>query len=348
MASLLTNPTLERYFTLLGFRGRGHAVSVVAGKLLTALDTRGCLAPPIRLSPIAHEFLVHPTPTFDDSVPEGRIGFDRAQGCFRIRLNPLAGSRDNPAAISGPRRRLRFTYAHEFAHRFFFVESGDTWARAALLATNANTQISSEVALQEEQLCNRIAADVLVPECLLADLVTKCGWPEAIDQEQNLLALASRVANRLDVTLECVLVRIERAISRQILPWHEDHIAVLVRLSDEAVEGRGAFGPRVHVGLLPSWMSSAPYSAYYPKMRATRWGDNFAHQVQARLRRGPSGASGTLQMSLRIPLTKSRRSATGRFVEVPFHGTWVLSRSGDAADLSTRSLFIWGSVGRPA
>jgi hypothetical protein len=350
MAALRLAPAVERFFSLLGYRGPDDSSAAVTARISAALEGHGVVEPPIRLTPVAREFLIHPSPVFDANIREGRISFDSESGWFRIRLNPASGRNGasvNVAAPSAVRRRLRFTYAHEFAHRFFFVEHEGTWNRAASLATHSQhgTQICGVVAFQEEQMCNRIAADILVPEGVLVRMAMDHGWPASIDQK-GLLALTSRIAEGLDVTLECVLVRLERAIGRGALAWQDDQIALIIRLSDSTVEGRGSFVPRLQIGFLPGWMSRAPYRSHYPKMAVDRWGIDFAHNVQALLRHETPGTCGHLKTTLRIPLTKNRRSTEGRSARMRLDGTWRLSESRDVVSPPSRSLFLCGSVAR--
>ena len=64
---------------------------------------------------------------------------------------------------------MRFTYAHEVAHRFFSVKEGGKWCRARDLATSdlpLADEMKQKITLSriEEGLRNSIARRVLIPD----------------------------------------------------------------------------------------------------------------------------------------------------------------------------------------
>src|SRR6266849_4325037 len=138
--------------------------------IVTALERGNAFAPPIRLHRVAAQFMVRPDPVYAENVEERGITFNAADRQFVITLRRMPD-----VAASGESRfsrRLRFTYAHEFVHRFFFVPDGDEWIRAAGRASRRFAGIDRLKATRllhglEERLCNRLAGKLLMPPELL-------------------------------------------------------------------------------------------------------------------------------------------------------------------------------------
>jgi len=188
---------------------------------------------PIRLAAAAARANVNPKPIFTDRVSEGRLTFDAAAGQFQIWLNRHADARRprwydeelNPNALD-IKGRLRFTYAHELAHRFFFLEHGLIWERLLDRVTNRDDAQAYEALYDaEEVLCDRIAARLLIPDKIVREIGTHLTG--LIDTHEVGLEVM-RLAERCAVTRESFLVRIARAIGLRELPWPEDAICLLI------------------------------------------------------------------------------------------------------------------------
>ena|GEM_PF-4318282 len=178
---------------------------------------------PIRLAGSVASFQIAPRPVFDDKVPTGRLTFDRDAGQFIIALNPRPHQRvwldDDPSLSLQP--FLRFAYAHEVAHRFFFVESDGRWQRALERTTRAiapaalRERAVLELYKLEEDSCNRIAGRVLVPEEALAS--SFCDAIRSASREARAAscgALLGRARAAFEVPLGVLLVSLSRAVDR--------------------------------------------------------------------------------------------------------------------------------------
>lgn len=138
---------------------------------------------PISLSSMAGKFLINPQPDFNLEYifHAAEIDFLPDQDKFVIKMKPhllttsadeLNGFDDTQLTASG-----RFTYAHEIAHRFFFIPTGKKWNRAINLLMQERgysrfTSIFYYLRNQEENYCSQIARKVLVPADMVASFAT--------------------------------------------------------------------------------------------------------------------------------------------------------------------------------
>ena len=187
---------LRRYCDALGVASLKDLESRCTRALLRAIAETGNPSKlPIRLAPVLDRFQISrhieaivsgwasevegfgvPPSLFDEAGcrfvrggHEGEIYYNERLGQFVIRIRQPCGARD--------RNRLRFTFAHEVAHRLFFVSERNQWVRAVVrvseeLPEEFRTQASWYLGRVEEKLCNRIARRVLIPDTLLAAV-----WP---------------------------------------------------------------------------------------------------------------------------------------------------------------------------
>ncbi len=163
--------------------------------------------PPVRLSEIAPYFQLLPRPEYVIGAPEGSIRYRPDTRDFVISLGAPhqahAVSRASASTQGGLYLRHRFTYAHEFAHRFFFIETPVGWRRAIDIVVEETERrhkgsVYAGLAHQEEECCNRVARQILVPESELRFAVEKLAYggtsPNAwFDILPNLLAIGSRM-----------------------------------------------------------------------------------------------------------------------------------------------------------
>lgn len=179
------------YCATLGVRTLPELGDSIVSDITSKLREKAISIPPVRISRVAGDFLVRPDPEFEValSAARGKLVFDSDSGCFKIVMRPQEAQYrvlpskyldGEPSAEDCLTRQGRFTYAHEFVHRFFFVpiqESGG-WQRA-VDAVVAMVDPADEVAARrylqdrEEALCNTIARRILLPQEELADFVEK-------------------------------------------------------------------------------------------------------------------------------------------------------------------------------
>lgn len=220
---------LRQYLDLLGVASREEQVARVTSQILIELEKKGRLTAPIKLSKIAGEFLISPMPIFDPAVKEGRLEYSSRARRFQIKLRPIEGSHastkatsDRLAASETTLNRMRFTYAHELAHRFFYIRENGGWKRALQAIPDGRTGSSTIRTLlnlrgQEERMCNEIARNILVP----AKLLKEAFHQYAIDSEGKLkddfATLIGLLADHFEVSRTSMLVRILRAAQQHEL-----------------------------------------------------------------------------------------------------------------------------------
>jgi hypothetical protein len=247
---------------------------------------------PIKLSKVASQFSINPTPIFDTSVSEGRLTYSKDERQFLITLGapPLIAkkrpsadqlfdgksTRDDPSMT----RRLRFTYAHELAHRFCFVERTGSWIRALDLAVERKQPAAKlndllRLSKNEERLCNRVAGRLLVPDELLADHLGEASRGCEHDIVAAFYKVVDRAAARFAVTFDCMFVQLQRAFDRRIITLPDGFCAILVGEtskigSDHLADRR----PRVRVALLPKILGKSRLEALFPGLATDKLGDD--------------------------------------------------------------------------
>lgn len=171
--------------------------------------------PPVFLSSAAEDFLIDPEPIFnrDKYSNTGQISFDQKNGHFVIEMENelLTNPNDMPVnfAESGLTPRGRFTYAHEIAHRFFFVPTNHGWEWGITLLTKYKKHSSFlqfafyYLNRQEERYCNQIARQVLVP----ADAL-----PTTTQLDSSLGEFISDVSKKFLVPIPSALLAVRDAI----------------------------------------------------------------------------------------------------------------------------------------
>lgn len=112
------------YLDMLGVDNLKDLENSIVGQIIQIikeLSRNGTTVLPIYLARVASSFLIEPKPRIIYGKNDGEIIFDEVANKFEIRLHSI-----NPNITLkelAENTRYRFTYAHEFAHRFFFVES---------------------------------------------------------------------------------------------------------------------------------------------------------------------------------------------------------------------------------
>src|SRR6185295_14642502 len=126
-------------------------------------------------------------PEYGTELGDGELVCRQSPARFVIRLNErhrvrdsacasMWNDSDDPAQLEGIGRG-RFTYAHEFCHRFFYVPTDVGWQRAVTRVVQRETDSARQWRVMrllgslEEQLCSLGAGELLVPSSQLAELV---------------------------------------------------------------------------------------------------------------------------------------------------------------------------------
>lgn len=231
---------LQRYLALLEAESRHQLEDRVVATIKAALGPDDIL--PIRLSSIARKFLIEPRPELISGRHDGEIEFVPDMGTFVIRLC----SSDDSSTM-----RQRFTYAHEFAHRFFFVRTTEGWKRAldiTLEESEPAARLRARRILKgiEEALCNSIARRVLIPDEFIASHCHLHDWFESGETFSERLEAS---AKRVGVSRQALLIRIHGALPES---ERRDRYAFTLEYSKGNMTRRGAEKLRIGSGLFPS------------------------------------------------------------------------------------------------
>lgn len=296
---MLTAPPshVQRYFALLGAVDRKELEDRIISDIATAVREEwgqgGAL--PIRLSSVAARFKIRPKPQLIAGSHDGEIEFDEHQAEFVIRL--CTPRQDATISELGKHPRFRFTYAHEVAHRFFFVPWNGSWKRALDIITadlHDASQLKEKITLRrlEEGLCNNIARRVLVPDELIAKY---CNVREWFNTEERFFEKLSDAARRFGVSRDCLLLRLEKSFVHDGL---ERNCAIVIGSSAGNVTAKGRYTLRVRNGILPSRVGGTEVG-YYPGIQAEKLGDQAYQFVVENLAAGDPVA-GRVRVPLRI------------------------------------------------
>jgi hypothetical protein len=324
----------------------------IATQLLQAIGDIGTQDLPVRLSRIAGNFLVDPKPRFDPTVKHGRLEYNPNLKAFIITL----GSRDwgyksSPDDLfrTGIQnrdpiltRRLRFTYAHELAHRFCFVNDSGKWVRAMELAVSRKRKSAelndlNRLTSNEEQLCNNVANRVLVPDLLLAN----CFQPVLLGSPNELLGnffnKLKTMAELFAVTDDCLAVACQKAIERRVIRMPPKFCALLVGNSSKKTHNKqGAKKLRVLFSLLPDNVNGLSVKPIFPGMAADNLGSSFTKFISGLLAESAARRGwGEIPIQLLI-----NTDLTNQKADLQLNSCWELKGSQRLGE--DRSIFIWG------
>ncbi len=300
--SAMPTKARQRYLELLGAQDTTRLRERILSEVRRALGSLSD-APPIRLSRIAHEFDIQPMPEYGRTSADGELSFNDATGRFVIELNARYEQRgqgkservNSPEDSTGVAtlRRGRFTYAHEFMHRFLFVRDRGTWRRALAVVLDEASSVAERflwlrtLSGDEERLVQGLAGDVLVPASVLVDAASTArrGAPE--DDDIDLSSVLRQVQSRCEVSFECALVRCERALREGAMPSRSDFVMLFIDWTDvkgspdhtSSGRSRGAFRIRVHV--CPSELDGRRLKEWFPGMSIENLGEEFVDQVRS-------------------------------------------------------------------
>jgi hypothetical protein len=328
-----------RYYQLLSTDSLTSYVRAISSQLIAAL---GRLAgPPVRLSTIAARFQIDPIPRFGLVEGDGRIDFVREGNKFIITIQgPAPPARINNALFDDFNHsddliaRQRFTYAHEMAHRFFYVSTEDDgWVRAlSVAAADATPGTRNEqlrrLIKREEAACNTIARTVLVPPVLLAELF---GGSLSSQPSSMFLVALRRLAKTFRVSEECALIRIQQASDEGTLALRSGFCCFLLSESSRVGAGqRARRGLRLKISLLS--VGGQLLRSPFPGIQAHNLGEAFYERVVEAMDQEAPPA-----VELNIPIQLLRKD--GNFQSFNLKG-WCTPRP----DTYGRSLWIWGDL----
>jgi Zn-dependent peptidase ImmA (M78 family) len=312
---------------------------------------------PIRLSRIAAAFNIKPRPVFDSTIAHGRLSFDPESQLFTIHLgsSEIPQPRDTTpehlfdARVQGDpamTARLRFTYAHEMAHRFLYVKREDSWVRALGLSYSAKHASAlgpklRRLTIVEEQLCNRIAGRILVPERRLASYLTE--QFSIARNEIELSRLLEILSQKFLVSRECMFVQMQRLVRRGAISVPQSFCALMVRKSKEKGTGGIATSKlRVKVGIIPNSIEDYEIVPIFPGLSVEQLGGEFASFVH-RLSSNEGECCGG-KMSVPITLMHSPEYNIRKPLQLLLNGSWSGQTKPNSSD--NLPILIWGTLKR--
>lgn len=326
-----------RYLELLGASTVRELEERVVGTLLESMaSSLNRQQLPIKLSKVAHQFSIEPKPEFIPGTHDGEIHFDPDRKRFVIKLCTKGAVADRRRLV-----RERFTYAHEMAHRFFFVQrEQDEWSRAIDLLTSELPEIESMKARRrlnavEETLCNRIAQRVLMPDPILRNL---CSLPAWWHQKDGFYGKLRETAQRFHVSRECLLVGISSAIRRQVLHPPDGMFLMVIGRNRGPLTNRGKEALRISIGIFPRALSGCRIADPFPGFELRRFGveaENSFSEVFEDL----TISEGDIEIPLSFPISGEPDAQTGSCLQ----GHWRSFNTAQHSDKS-RKLLVWGTL----
>jgi hypothetical protein len=267
----------EKYFEMVGARDSRAVEDRVVAEIESALANRGFAETPVRLSPVARGFLIEPRPDLININHDGEISFDRGRGRFVIKMR--RPDKEMTAVEMGKSSRYRFTYAHEVAHRFFFVQQADGgWSRALDCATeNLDTaaRLREKVMLSrlEESLCNRIAGRLLIPDRFVAE---RCNFDAWVSSGPNFYRYLKAAASDCAASPGTLLIRLSR--SKKSSPSRTGTCAMIVDRSAGPPASRGRYTWRVTCASMPRDVNREE-TGFYPHLEVESFGSELSSFV---------------------------------------------------------------------
>jgi hypothetical protein len=335
----------REYFSSLGIYDKHSYEDAVVRRLLDAVDHIAERRFPLKLSRVAHEFLIDPTPRLAIGSQAGGITFDSESQRFVITLfqgsQEVAGTQTLDALTAS--KRLRFAYAHEVAHRFFFVQNGSIWTRAiqqvtAGLSLAARMRTIRVLNRLEEGMCNNIARRVLVPDHELVSTVAPSIIAELCQNRGQLFGLLDAVARQFGVSRDFLFVRLQRAVDAKMFPVDVPVAAFIFGYSRGSVSDKSAWKLRVRVPLLPLKADGRPLKRLYPGIDITVLGPAIANFVSDALEGDREDGI------VRIPIRLCEISGDGghRGVKAELSGWWHIL--GQKSGREGRRVALWGRL----
>ncbi|MFN0007194.1 MAG: ImmA/IrrE family metallo-endopeptidase [Planctomycetota bacterium] len=270
------------YFQLIEAATPEDKVRRVADTLLGLMSQAGRLDAPVDLTSIVEQLAIAPELVFAGIDTEGRLDHDQARDRFVVILRKRPSSKlaehETPSLFESDDRRVRltptqrFTYAHEVAHRFFFVSDNNVWRRAAHVAcrnvrSDLRPRAEARLIALEERLCDAVAGEVLIPRTLLTDALPR-RWTEWTDEPLSYCAFSEdlrRLASAFSVSEDCLFVRLQRLSAERAINMPSGFCAMLVEVSRR--KGDRAIGlkkARCIAAITPTTLDGQKVVPWYP------------------------------------------------------------------------------------
>lgn len=226
----------------------------------------------------------------------GVIRYDEARGCFVIGVQDW-----RRVDRRGQSRMQRFVYAHEFVHRFLFVETAGNWERALSQVVNGAAREYQLNVLRflsdiEERICNEVAGQLLVPGDDLQSIVNATLAAETLGNH-TLVMLFEEVARTFAVSWWCAARRIAATCQSTVTASLGDPY-VLLWLGHGTGRRRGFGTPALRVmdAWWPRRVRDHVVRPIYPGLRVARLGpdiERIAREYEARYRTSNSLGRGS-------------------------------------------------------
>lgn len=239
----------------------------------------------------------------DPTIRRAAIEYDRQSDEFVIVLadnprihGPDAGARE---AIV---KHQRFSYAHEFAHRFLFVRREGTWTRA--LAVVARTPqnvpplvVARKLTTLEERVCNDVAGRLLVPEDALRGVIDTA-VRSSTEPKSHIWRVASTVSGTFGVSWWCAVRRSVMLMPPSLQEALGPSFAFLLFGTSSAKGGTSsATKPRVLDYHWPGRIGTVRIRPLFPGMALDNLGSEITSQVR-KLLAGDGWSSGEYSSGL--------------------------------------------------
>ena len=235
---------------------------------------------------MAEEFLIQRRPERSGASGRGHIEFDTTRQRFVIVLGGALERGRGAVETVALVRFERFVYAHEFAHRFFFVRVGDGWSRALAEVVEASSgaerfKIARSVPGIEEKICNNIATRLLVPREHLDRAIR-----ETMSTETNtrhlLVNILRNVSRRFEVSWWCAARRIAAVRTPELkAAWGPSYCYLLLGRSVHTGAGRGKSRLRVLDFWWPEEVAGEPIKPAFPGLGLSHLGEEFAERASS-------------------------------------------------------------------
>jgi hypothetical protein len=334
----------KEYLSLLGVDSKEALEDAIVRKLLGAINSQAKGVLPIRLASIVDQFSIEPKPNVALGTKDGAIEFDASRQRFVITLFKKTDETQEPRRLpSRSPSRLRFTYAHEVAHRFFFVEDGDRWVRAIQLVSQdldlaERMKTVRTLGRFEEAMCNNIARRILIPDESLVNIVAPPIIQELIRNRGRLMEVLGDLSTTFKVSRECLLVRLQRGIDAGLVAFKIPAVMFVLGKSFGSTGDRGSWRSRVRVPVSPLRVEGRRLKPVFPGMTIEGLGEVAASVLTGIL----SSSERQGEITMRIELREIGNDGKERALMADLAGWW--SRLHPTVEDSRQSLALWGRI----
>jgi hypothetical protein len=193
--------------------------------------------------------------------------------------------------------------------------------------------------ISEEHLCNRVAGRLLVPRDILRDYfhhrMSSSSDSSFFDFHQEI----KTAADLFDVSQDCLLVQLQKAVARGQVDLHPNLCAFSLRLSDRSGPNlRAARALRIQIALLPSQVGGVRLRRIFPGLEVRHLGPSLASWIADLAKSDIKTRSGELKIPLTLETNRDGHSSQ----DFKFSGWW---KSNHRTELKTReALLMWGFI----